>query len=317
MTPAERRALQRLQRRAAELTPELVIAILKAMQLVRDRMPLGEVERLIRAGRITEAVNAAVPLEVLERALNPATNVLAEGVMRTARLTVPTLPTAARTIIADMNTLNPRVVDAVRALDTRQIRAMIPETQQAVRQTIEAGLQRGLNPRTVARSLQRTVGLAPNQEQAVRNFRAMLERGDNASALSRTLRDRRFDAAIRRGDLSPTQIDRMVDAYARRMRAFAAETHARTAALDAQKVGQQLAWDEAKASGALGDSEVVAVWVTAGDARVRDDHVAMNGEERDIDGTYSTGQRYPGEGEYNCRCTEIFRVRTPRFALAA
>lgn len=317
MTPAERLALQRLTRRAAQLQPELVVALLKAMRLLRERMPLAEVERLIRAGRITEAVDAAVPIDVLERALNPASVVLADGVLRTARATLPMLPSAARDIVADMNTLNPRVLDAIRALDNRAIRTIREEVRQAVRETVESGLVRGVNPRVMATRMARTIGLAPSQAEAVRNFRAALESGDFAKARGYQLRDRRFDAALRRGDLTPEQVDRMAAAYERRMLAFNAETHARTAALDAQKVGQQLAWNEAKQSGALGDSEVVAVWVTAGDARVRDDHVAMNGSERDLDGTYSTGQRYPGENEWNCRCTEIFRVRKPRFAMAA
>lgn len=317
MTPAERLALQRLTRRAAQLQPELVVALLRAMKLLRDRMPVAEVERLIRAGRITEAVDAAVPLDLIERALNPASVVLTEGVVRTARATLPTLPSAAREIIADMNTLNPRILDAIRALDNRAIRSVREEVRQAVRETVEAGLQRGLNPRVMATRMANTIGLAPNQAEAVRNFRAALESGDFAKARGYQLRDRRFDAALRRGEVSAEQVDRMAAAYERRMLAFNAETHARTAALDAQKVGQRLAWDEAKQSGALGDSEVVKVWVTTIDGRQRDEHEDMNGAEAALDEPYSNGEMYPGQTAYNCRCTEVYRVRKPRYAMAA
>ena len=317
MTPAERRALQRLSRRAAQLEPQLVVALLRAFKLLRDQYSEAEVTRLIQAGRLTEAVNAAVPIEVIERVLNPTSVVLTEGVIRTARATIPELPATARQIISAFDYLNPRIVESIRRLDTTTIRTIREETRQALRETIEQGLVRGVNPRTMARNLRGTIGMAPNQAEAVRNYRLALEAGDMAKARGYALRDARLDALLRRDALTPAQIDRMVARYQERMLSFAAETHARTAALEAQKLGQQLAWDDAKASGALGDAEVVAVWVATDDSRTRDEHREMNGEERPIDGVYPNGQRYPGEGEWNCRCSEIFRVRKPSFALAA
>jgi hypothetical protein len=326
MTPQQRRALDRLQRQARTLAPELVAAILAAFKLIRERMPMAEVERLIRAGRITEVVNAAAPADLIERALNPSTQALTQGVLRSARQTIPLLPARARDIIVGFNELNPNIIDAIRALDTATIRTLVPEMQTAIRQSVEAGIRDGINPRAMARELRETIGLAPNQSEAVRNFRRKLEGGPRAAvykdALDSPLRDRRFDSVVRRAmangeKLTPAQIDRMVSAYQRRFIARNAETHARTAALDAQKVGQQLAWEESKASGALGDAEVIAVWVTNLDGRERPEHNAANGITRPLDGVYSTGQSYPGEGEWNCRCSEIFRVVKPSFALAA
>lgn len=313
MTPAERLALQRLNRRAAQLAPELVAALLTAMRAVREQLSVAEVERLIRAGRLSDAVNAAVPLDQLERALAPASVVLTEGTLTAARATTPLLPLAARQVIADFTVLNPRILDAVRRLDTTQIRSLAPEIRQSVRETIEAGLTRGLNPRTVARSLSGTIGLAPNQAAAVRNFRAALEAGDLAKVRRYALRDARFSLDT----LTPSRIDTMVAAYERRMFAFNAETHARTAALEAQRVGQRLAWAEAKESGALGEAEVYKRWVATQDARTRDEHAAMHGQEVPLDQPYSTGQMYPGEGEYNCRCAETYVERRPRFAIPA
>lgn len=313
MTPAERLALQRLNRRAAQLAPTLVAALLRAMRAVRESLSVAEVERLIRAGRLSDAVNAAVPLDRLERALSPASAVLSEGAVTGARATLPLLPRAARQVIADFTVLNPRILDAVRQLDTAQIRSLAPEIRQTVRDTVEAGLVRGLNPRTVAQSLSGTIGLAPNQAEAVRNFRAALDARDLAKVRRYALRDARFSL----DNLTPARIDTMVAAYERRMIAFNLETHARTAALEAQRVGQRLAWDEARQSGALGEAEVYKRWVATQDSRTRDEHSAMHGQEVPLDTPYSTGQMYPGEGEYNCRCTELYRVRGPRFALPA
>lgn len=318
MTPQQRRALDRLKRDAARLSPELVAAILKALRLVRDRVPVGEVEALIRAGRIADAVNLAAPVDLIERALSPASLVLTEGVLRGARGTIPLLPPKARDIVVAFNTLNPNIVDAIRALDNTAIRSLVPEIRDGLRTAIEQGIRDGVNPRTMARGLREVIGLAPNQQEAVANFRRALESGDFAKARGYQLRDRRFDAALKRGDaLTESQIERMVTRYQERFIARNAETHARTAALDAQKVGQNLAWQEAKASGALGDAEVIAVWVTNIDGRERPEHNAMNGATRPLDGAYSTGQRYPGENEWGCRCSEIFRVVKPSFALAA
>jgi hypothetical protein len=339
MTPAERRALARVTRRAAEMSPSLVVAILRAFKVLNERLPVSEVERLIRAGRITEAVNAAVPVEVLERVLNPATQVLTEGTMRASRATAALLPNAAaREVVGMFNVLNPRIVDAVRALDTTSIRSLIPEMQQAVREHIELGLRQGVNPRTMARQLTDVIGLAPNQNTAIANYRRLLEGGRNGTPSTtllprknalgetlpgRALRDGRFDSAVKRAikdgtPLTPDQIDRMVARYSERMRAFNAETHARTAALESQKLGQQLAWQEAKASGALGDADVIATWVTTLDGRERPEHNAMHGKERPLDGTYENGDSYPGESDpWNCRCAEVYRVARPSFALAA
>lgn len=318
MTPARRRALDRLTRQARALSPELVAAILGALRLLRDRVPVAEVERLIRAGRIADVVNVAAPAELIERALNPATRVLSDGVVRSMRGTVPLLPAKAQEISALFNTLNPNVLRAIQTLDTETLRSLIPEIRETVRAAVEAGIREGVSPRTVARGLRETIGLAPNQQEAVANFRRALESGDFAKARGYQLRDRRFDGVLKRGDaLSEAQIDRMTARYQERFIARNAETHARTAALDAHKVGQQLAWEEAKASGALGDAEVEVVWVTNIDGRERPEHNAMNGATRPLDGAYSTGQRYPGEGEWGCRCSEIMRVKRPSFALAA
>lgn len=343
MTPAQRRALDRLARQARTLSPELVAAILQALRLVRQRLPVAEVERLIRVGRIADAIDAAAPADLIERALNPASLVLTDGVLRGMRGTAPLLPARAREIAVAFNTLNPRIVDAIRALDTTAIRSLVPEIRDGVRTAIEQGIRDGVNPRTMARGLRETIGLPPRSAEAVRRFRAEMESGDRA-ALRRVLgrgvirtpdgtlvtranhaggfgvNKAQLDALGKQlgtEPLSPERIDKLVAAYERRLLAQAAETHARTAALDAQKVGQQLAWQEAKASGALGDAEIVAVWVTNLDGRERPEHAAMNGATRPIDGAYSTGQTYPGEGEYNCRCSEIFRVVKPSFALAA
>lgn len=304
MTPRARRALERLRRQAARLEPALVASLLRALKLARDQVSEAELARLVAAGRIAEAVDAAVPVAVLERLLNPASALLRQDVVAGIRSAAGTMPTSVQQVVVGFNELSPRIVDAVRALDTTSLRSLVPEVRQAVREIVERGLVDGAGPRTVARTIRETIGLAPNQAEAVRNYRRALEAGDLARARGYRLADARFSLT----DLTPERIDRMVAAYEARMRTFNAETHARTAAIESQKLGQQLAWQEAQLSGALDGASVIATWVTTLDGRERPEHHAMHGQTRPLDGTYANGQRYPGEGEYNCRCTEVFAV---------
>jgi len=100
----------------------------------------------------------------------------------------------------------------------------------------------------------------------------------------------------------------MVAAYEQRMIAFNANTIAKTAALDAMKLGQQLSWDSAVANGIVDGDHLVKTWVTVGDDRVRDEHAALEGETVPADEAYSNGEGVPGESTYNCRCISSFHM---------
>jgi HK97 family phage portal protein len=50
-------------------------------------------------------------------------------------------------------------------------------------------------------------------------------------------------------------------------------------------------------------------WLTAGDARVRDEHRAMEGERVGVDEPFSNGLQYPSEP--NCRCTTLMHTVLP------
>jgi HK97 family phage portal protein len=47
----------------------------------------------------------------------------------------------------------------------------------------------------------------------------------------------------------------------------------------------------------------IKIWTSVGDARVRDEHAMLDGEERGIDEMFSNGELFPGEKSINCRCT--------------
>lgn len=313
MSSIERQILERLKRKAAAMQPDVARRYLAALNILRRNLTEAELTRALREGSVERMLTELLSGREQDKAFAGLRALIDREAMTAAESWAKQIPTRVAPPMFD--TLSPRIVEAVRELDTRVITGMQDEVRETVRQAATAALEAGQHPRVVARGIRQSLGLAPNQEAAVRNFRRMLEQG-NSEALTRALRDRRFDKALRRGDLTPVQIDRMAEAYRRRMVAFNAETHARTVALDTQRVAQRLSWQSAIDQGTVQKNRLVRVWVTVGDDRVRPEHQAMNGQETAFDEPYSNGETVPGESTYNCRCIERIILR-PALRIAA
>lgn len=209
--------------------------------------------------------------------------------------------------------LNPVHLEALRTLDTRVMRGLTEPLYQTVQDHVAFGLEQGWGSRKVARGLREVLPLAPNQSEAVRNFERMLREGD-LEALTRRLRNRTFDGTIRKAfagkGLSEAQIKQMTAAYRKRMVAFNANTHARTATLDTLRRGQRLAWKDAQDRGLIDASRMMKERVTVGDSRVREEHALENGAVVGIDEPYPiTLEVVAGELSFNCRCVDRYFVR--------
>lgn len=312
MTTAERRAWAEMERRAERMEPALRLAILDAFRRLASRLDFAAIERAIRAGDLDAVIQATLSDAAINRAFYPARRTLRDGVASAASATIRNTP-RLREIGVVFDQLSPQVLEAVRTIESGSLGFLQGEMRDGLRAAVETGLQAGRNPRAIARELQNSLGLTRYQEGIVQNFRTALESGDAAKALGYTLRDKRFDAQLRRlarteTPLTGDQVDRMVAGYTRRYRAYNAEVHARTAALEAQRVGNQTAWQESAAE--LGDGFVVLKrWNATMDTRTRPEHAAMNGAEALLDGAYSNGDTYPGQSSpWNCRCVETYRV---------
>lgn len=318
MTPAERYWL-RIQRRAGTLTPDLAAALLRAWRRIGDYFTPQEIERLIAARDIEGVLARALSERNLEAAFAPVRERLQQQTGDAVRYFARDLPAAAQTIGIRMDLLNPRVLDAVRVLDDRVMQRLHEDVRATVRQHLTRGLEAGVGPRTIARGMRNVVALAPNQEAAIANFIRMLREGDPA-ALTRVLRDRRFDGTLRRAfsegrGLSEEQITRMADAYRRHMVAFNAETQARTAALDSLKLGQRLAWEDAVQKGVIARENLRRTWKGVMDKRERETHRDMEGITVGFDepwmvmvGKTLVAEMIPGDQEWNCRCIDITRA---------
>jgi uncharacterized protein with gpF-like domain len=311
VTPRERQFWLSVERKARELRPDLARAFLRGFENLRSELTDAQLQRLIEEGSIDRLLNEAFSEQKIDRAFGELREQVRASVYQAARATMRDMP---RGSAVTFNSLNPRVIDGIRDLETRVMRTLREDIRESVRQHVTEGLREGVGSRATARGVRSVVGLAPNQEFAVRNFRRSLETGDIRKALEYRLRDRRFDRALA-GELDAAKIDRMTEAYRKRMLAFHAETVTHTASLDAMKAGQRTSWLDAVEQGTVDRSRLRKRWVTVGDSRVRPEHDAMNKQEVGFDEPFSNGEMIPGESTYNCRCVAfVFVARVSKVA---
>jgi hypothetical protein len=312
VTPAERRLYDALVRQAAGARPEVQAAMLALWEYARTSVTDAELTRAITAGQVERIVRQVVEAFTVARATAPVREAIRSAYRRSAEAGIRTLPLPRGTVVdIAFNWLNPRIVDAVTTLESTALGTLSTEAAETVRQVVRRGIEAGQGPRALIPQLRESIGLAPNQEAAIANFREALASGDFAKARGYALRDRRFDALLKRGEgLTPEQVDRMTAAYRSRMQAFNAETHARTAALDATRAGQRASWETAIEQGGVDRTRVRKRWVATLDTRTRDEHADANGLEVQLDELFPVdgGVALPGEGTYNCRCTVAYRV---------
>lgn len=313
MTPAEKRLRDKLEHRAAMSGADARLRLLRAWDIVRLSLSESDFLAAVNNGTLESFLAEILSDRALEPAFAELRSLIDRSSLESAATWSGDLPIRG----AVFNVLNPRVIESVRALDTRVIQTLKAEVRETVRQAALEGLEAGVHPRTVARRVRSVIGLAPNQEAAVANFRRMLEAGDR-EALTRALRDRRFDRTLQKAlgrkgtGLSAEQIDRMTEAYRKRMVAFNAETNARTIALDTQRLAQRNSWQSSIDRGLVDASRLRRTWVSVGDHRVRPEHVKMHGETVRWGERWSNGEDIPGQSTYNCRCLEkVFLVAAP------
>jgi DNA-binding CsgD family transcriptional regulator len=216
---------------------------------------------------------------------------------------------------------NPAVLDAAERHQLRLIKDLSETQRQSVQQAITNQAIRGESPDTVARAIRESIGLTPTQAKHVAAYRMELELL-HPTALSRQLRDRRFDASIKKAmetkqKLPVDRIDRMVDAYQRRYIAYRATTIARTEVVKAANMGalestrQQLT--------AMPDMTVMKTWLATSDEKTRPNHQYLNGKTvlgLDTpfilpDGTtirWPHDEMAPASECINCRCTFTLKL---------
>jgi hypothetical protein len=279
VSPRDRLFWETVQRRAAGLQPDVARDVLRAFRIIRESLSDAQLARLIASGQIDAILDDAL----LDRAFLPLQDRIRKATERAFDLSTQDLPKGGKVdgqIAVSFDYLNPKVITAVRQLDSRVVQELKDETRTMVRAHVENGLRDGRPHASIARELRQSVGMSAHQAENAAKFRSKLEAKG----------------------IPVAKIDTMLAAYEKNAVSVNAKTIARTATLDSLKLGQRLSWEDAVAKGMVRPEQMVERWTTVGDDRVRDEHRAMNGEEKPFDGTYSNGDRIPGENEWNCRC---------------
>lgn len=285
MTPREFALYQSIQRRANGLTPELAKELLAAYKAIRESLTDAELARLIAEGRIDQIVDEAL----LDKSFLPLKAKLQEALQRGMKATISQLPKPAQGSVM-FDVLSPKVIDAVRTLDTRVIKSLKDDVKDTVRAYVENGLRDGKSPREAARQIRSVIGISPTQEANAQKYEAKLRASEK---------------------FTDAQIEKKTIAYRKSAVANNAATIARTAALDSQKLSNRLAWEEAANKGIVDRALMQKTWLGVMDSRERPEHVAMQGQTVPFDSTFSNGQMVPGDTEYNCRCIEKITLKNP------
>jgi hypothetical protein len=311
MTQITRAYWTMVHRHVGRYQTEVQRALLKAFDVLAKGMSERELAMFLERGGVDRFILDAVPEDQLAKAFGPMRQRVQRATEQSAEATTKLLPArVAKEAVVAFDILNPKVIEAIKDLDTRVLTTLRESVREAVREAVKIGLEDGIGPKEIARGVREVVGLAPNQVRAVNNFEKALRSGD-MGALTRQLRDRRFDSTVRRlfgaGEkLSESQVTRMVSQYRKRFVAFHAETVSRTATLDAVKLGQRLTWEGAIEAGAVDKHRLMKRWVGVKDDREREEHLEMEGETVPFDQPFSNGQDIPGDTDYNCRCVAYY-----------
>lgn len=298
------RAEPRIRRRFGEII----------LRLQRENS-LPELARLIETGRIDDA------LALLGSAANQLA-VTVQAVWIGAGSEVAEAMSKALGIQVSFDVTNFAAVNAMQENKLALVREFTAQQRAATREALLDGIQRGLNPREQARAFRESIGLTARQQRAVNNYRRLLEE-NSAEALTRRLRDARFDRSLQSAianerPLSRAQIDKMVERYRERYLKYRSEVIARTEALRSVHEGAEESFRQALSEGHFRADEVRRIWNTAKDERVRSTHATMHRQEQAVGVPFISGAgaalRYPGdvgappEETIQCRCVVATRV---------
>jgi hypothetical protein len=328
-------ARRRLEQLADRFEPEMQAAFLAAIADIVSGAELGRITERLERGDINGALRALhidpAAFREFEEAIRQA--YIAGGVATTEGFP-PIRDAQGNRVVFRFNARNPRAERILTLHSGQLITRITDDMLLASRQAMTAGLEAGLNPRSVALDLvgridrttgRRTggiLGLTSNQERYVTTARFDLLSGDPERLrhyLTLNRRDRRFDrtvlAAIRDGKaLDQATVSRITGRLSDSYLQLRGETLARTETIGSLNTAAKEAVDQMAEESGINRQDIRKVWRATKDSRTRDTHAALDGESVGVDERFSNGLLYPGEpgGDpaevINCRCIADYRV---------
>lgn len=310
--------------------PVLRDAFLRAVYQMRRRAHIDQIQAMLERNDIEGALRAVGLDPTSFRPLGQATGQAFEagGIYTASGMPILTDARGFRTIF-EFDVRNPSAENWLAQRSSTQVREILSDQRDMIRAHLRDAMERGINPRTAALDLVGrisastgrreggVIGLTSSQAEWVRNYRRELEEGRFGAALARELRDRRFDRTLTRllksGEPLPLgTIEAMVRNYKNAALKMRGDAIGRTEAMAALHQSQQEAIDQALDAGIARPENVYFIWRTAGDNRVRESHVEMDGQRVRQGEPFISGDgvplMYPGdpnappEERINCRC---------------
>ena len=249
-----------------ELEPDLRQALLDAFDGIRNDIDLSALRDAVERGDVGAVEDI---IEGDESWFSPYALAAMTIFLRYGAAFAPTLETKLR-----FNAIS--AMPALQEIITQNVNRMTEETRQMARELIISGV----GQRETARRIRESIGLSVPQAGYVESMRRRLESNDPAELRAilkgQTLRDKRFDAtikrAIRTGEaIPPAQIQKMTDAYTRKLRRKRAEDITRA---EVQQYAEIAKFEAAKQAG----GEIEKTWLHSRIwLRARPDHVMMHG----------------------------------------
>ena len=294
-------------RAADKAEPAIRRAMLDALEALQRSVP--NLEDLIASGNIKSVVDAVKGADIPRSLMNALTDATATAAIGGAE---------AAGFEIGFNLPNARAVEWAAAHAGEQITAVSQATKMVVQEVVEDAIRRGIHPRIAARRIKDVVPLLPNHQKLVnRMWFGMLESG-----------------------VTESHADKIVGRKATKLLKYRTEMIARTEAIRAANMGQQLVWQQAIDLDLLPQG-VKKIWLATGDDRTCPICAVMDGQTVEVSGgefnvnRQATGfvrsgssfrvsgtKPYRGWGKQasppahpQCRCTMILEtIDTPRRA---
>jgi hypothetical protein len=314
VTPANAAHLRTLRARIRKLQPDIARAYLRALRQIGELLTEAELADIV-AGRLT--LTEVFSNESMARVTAGYRAAIRESVQDGARLTLPDVRAVVPRIAGAFNFLDPRVITAIRGLETSAMDTLTEQVREVSRAYIENGIRDGKGVPAMARELRTVIGLAPHQDRYVENLAREL-RELSPRFKDRVLRDKRYDRlivrAIKEGKpLSEAKIEQIASAYRRKFTAHNTEVVTRQITLDSFREANRLSWEQAVTDGYLDADSLEKVWVHSGLPKdPRPEHVALDGTAVRYDQAFPNGQQVPGAGDFGCSCSARYQVRPTR-----
>lgn len=301
------------------MEPQVRRAFLEAVGDARGRESLAAVARRLEGGDLEGALAA------WDRATPRIAAAVESAYVASGSSLALSLSQHAGTFLS-FDTVNELAASSMRESRAALIRELGREQRAATAEALATWIRAGEDPRVQARVLKQSIGLTQRQAAAVGNYRRLLSEG-SPEALTRKLRDRRFDASVRRAisgerPLTRAQIDVMVGRYRERFVAFRGRVIARTETVRAVHEGEERMLRQLVEDGLTTEEEIVREWHTAQDERVRGSHRTMDGQRQPLGQPFVSGfgnlLMYPGDPSapaddtVQCRC--VLAARVPRLS---